>query len=49
MIRDFDPVLKGGEVPDPYFGGERGFQDVFEMLDRSIENLIEHLRNGLDE
>lgn len=45
MIRDFDPVLKGGEVPDPYFGGERGFQDVFEMLDRSIENLIVHLRN----
>jgi len=45
MIRDFDPIMKGGEVPDPYFGGERGFQEVFEMLDRSIENLIVQLGN----
>lgn len=44
LIREFDPLTKGGEVPDPYFGGERGFQEVFEILDRSIENLISHLR-----
>lgn len=43
LIRDFDPAGKGGEVPDPYFGGERGFQEVFEMLDRSIDNLIAEL------
>lgn len=48
LIRDFDPLMKGGEVPDPYFGGERGFQEVFEMLDRSIENLITHLK-GMSE
>lgn len=40
LIRDFDSVAKGSDVPDPYFGGEKGFQEVFEMLDRSIENLI---------
>jgi protein-tyrosine phosphatase len=43
LIRSFDPVELGGEVPDPYFGGERGFQEVFEMLDRSIEKLIDYL------
>lgn len=43
LIREYDPLTKGGEVPDPYFGGERGFQEVFEMLDRSIDNLIRHL------
>ena len=43
LIRAFDPVGKGEEVPDPYFGGERGFQEVFEMLDRSIDGLIDYL------
>src|SRR5688572_1173541 len=29
MMRDFDPQGKG-DVPDPYYGGEKGFQDVFD-------------------
>ena len=43
LIRTYDPVSKGGEVPDPYYGGEKGFQEVFEMLDRTIEHLITEL------
>ena len=43
-MRDFDPLGKGEEVPDPYFGGEEGFQHVFEILDRTMENFIDHLR-----
>lgn len=39
MMREFDP-LGSGDVPDPYFGGDDGFQEVFEMLDRSIDQLI---------
>lgn len=39
LIREFDPMGLG-DVPDPYYGGEKDFQEVFEMLDRSIENLI---------
>lgn len=27
-------------VPDPYFGGDDGFDDVFKMLDASITNFI---------
>jgi protein-tyrosine phosphatase len=45
LMRDFDPLEKGGEVPDPYHGGEQGFQLVFDILDRSMENFLEHLRN----
>jgi protein-tyrosine phosphatase len=37
MIRDFDPEGKGEEVPDPYYGSEKDFQNVFEILERSIE------------
>ena len=39
LLREFDPQGVG-DVPDPYHGGPKGFQLVFEMLDRSIENLL---------
>jgi protein-tyrosine phosphatase len=39
LMREFDPV-GNGDVPDPYYGGEKDFQLVFDILDRSIENLI---------
>lgn len=44
MMREFDPLSKGGEVPDPYHGGEQGFQDVFDILDRSTDGFIAHLQ-----
>ena len=28
------------EVPDPYYGGEKGFEDVLDLLDDAIERLI---------
>jgi protein-tyrosine phosphatase len=40
LMREFDPVNKNGEVPDPYHGGEQGFQDVFVILDRSIDSFL---------
>jgi protein-tyrosine phosphatase len=42
MMREFDPVEKG-EVPDPYHGGEKGFQEVFDILNRTMDNFIDHL------
>ena len=39
LMRDYDPQGKG-DVPDPYYGGEKGFQEVFEILDRSIERFL---------
>lgn len=32
------------EVPDPYFGGDEGFQDVFEMLDAGTDVLLKELK-----
>ena len=31
------------DVPDPYFGGDKDFQAVFEMLDEGCENLLDTL------
>lgn len=42
LMRSFDP-LGGQDVPDPYYGGERDFQEVFEILDRSVEQLVNSL------
>jgi protein-tyrosine phosphatase len=29
------------DVPDPYYGGEHGFQNVFEMLDLASDKIVE--------
>lgn len=42
MMRDFDPSGRG-DVPDPYFGGEEGFQEVFQILNRSLDNFLNYL------
>ncbi|HEX8038593.1 MAG TPA: low molecular weight protein-tyrosine-phosphatase [Chryseosolibacter sp.] len=47
LMREFDPRQKGGEVPDPYHGGEKEFQEVFEMLDRSTTNFLSFVREEI--
>jgi protein-tyrosine phosphatase len=42
LMREFDPVSEG-EVPDPYYGTEKDFQEVFNILDRTMEEFIKHL------
>ncbi|HCM75623.1 MAG TPA: protein tyrosine phosphatase [Cytophagales bacterium] len=44
LMREFDP-MEGDEVPDPYYGNEDDFQEVFEILDRSIDGFLAHLRS----
>jgi protein-tyrosine phosphatase len=44
LMRDFDPSPEDGEVPDPYYGGQMGFENVFQILDRSCENLLNSLK-----
>ena len=40
LMRNYDPEGHGKDVPDPYYGGEQGFQNVFEILHRSVDNFI---------
>ncbi|SDL88830.1 protein tyrosine phosphatase [Franzmannia pantelleriensis] len=37
----------GRPVPDPYYGGEQGFDEVFDLVERAADGLIEHLRERL--
>jgi protein-tyrosine phosphatase len=46
LMRDFDDIGKGKDVPDPYYGGVDGFKDAFEMLDRSCKKLLEEIKEN---
>ena len=34
---------KNIDVPDPYYGGEKGFEQVYKMLDKATDKIIEKL------
>jgi protein-tyrosine phosphatase len=45
MLREFDPDAAGElDVPDPYFGGDDGFEAVHDMVERSCRALLDHIR-----
>ncbi len=49
MMRDFDPKPEDGSVPDPYYGGQEGFENVFQILNRSCETLLNELKEHIVE
>lgn len=48
LMRDFDPYPEDKAVPDPYFGGMNGFQNVFDVLKRSCETLLDELEEHIE-
>ncbi len=44
LLREFDPVGTGEDVPDPYYDGADGFESMYHMVRRSCEALLEKLR-----
>jgi protein-tyrosine phosphatase len=49
LFRSFDPVEPGGEVPDPYYGGDSGFEEVLAMVERTTGALVTALARELDQ
>ena len=48
LFRSFDPDNNGDlEVPDPYYGGEKGFELVYQMVERTCPKILEHLKAKL--
>jgi protein-tyrosine phosphatase len=48
LMRDFDPKPGDGNVPDPYYGGIGGFENVFRIIYRSSETLLNSLKEKAD-
>lgn len=44
MMRDFDEKGKGLDVPDPYYGGMNGFEEMYQILDRSTDEFMHFLK-----
>jgi protein-tyrosine phosphatase len=49
LFREFDPVGTGGDVPDPYYGGDAGFEEVLTMVQRTSATLVARLAETLAE
>jgi protein-tyrosine phosphatase len=47
MLREFDPASEGAadlDVPDPYYGGDEGFEHVLDLVEAATRGLVEELR-----
>jgi protein-tyrosine phosphatase len=50
LLRYFDPETEEPEsVPDPYYGGMQGFENVFQMVKRSSQFLLDELKSHIKE
>ena len=36
-------AIEGTNVPDPYYGGDEGFENVYQMLDEAVQSLLNEL------
>ena len=36
---------RGLEVPDPYYGGEQGFEEVLDLIEEAADGLLAHIRS----
>ncbi len=41
----FAPELGLNAVPDPYYGGDQGFEEVLDLIETASDRLIAHLKN----
>jgi protein-tyrosine phosphatase len=48
LMREYDPQ-GSGDVPDPYYGTEKDFKEVYDILDRSMDVFITELKSGFSE
>ncbi len=53
MMRSFDPALAhltqphpDLAVPDPYYGGQEGFEEVLQMIEQAADGLVDGLLAG---
>ncbi|MEU6405100.1 low molecular weight protein-tyrosine-phosphatase [Streptomyces sp. NPDC046985] len=48
MLRSFDPDATGDlDVPDPYYGGPDGFEEVLDMIEAATPGLLAWVRERL--
>lgn len=43
LLLDADPNCQLHEVPDPYYGGEDGFETIYRLIDSACDALLDQL------
>jgi protein-tyrosine phosphatase len=46
LFLEFAPDSGIEDVPDPYYGGPNGFEEVLDLVEAAARGLIAHLRRG---
>jgi protein-tyrosine phosphatase len=47
LMREFDSLGRPNDsVPDPYYGGIDGFENVYDIVERACQGLLEALEEG---
>ena len=46
LFLNFGAADKGGDVPDPYYGGPEGFDDVFVLVQDAARGLLRHIQQN---
>jgi protein-tyrosine phosphatase len=44
LFLEFAPEAATGDVPDPYYGGPNGFEEVLDLVETASRSLLAHLR-----
>lgn len=44
LFLEFDPQGSAEDVPDPYYGGANGFEEVLDLVEAATRGLLGHLR-----
>ncbi|HMG20380.1 MAG TPA: low molecular weight protein-tyrosine-phosphatase [Kofleriaceae bacterium] len=48
LLRSFDPTAEAGaEVPDPWAGGDAGFEQVLDQCERACAGLLAHVQERM--
>lgn len=46
LFMDYAPPALGPDVPDPYYGGAAGFEQVLDMIERAAAGLLRSLQHA---
>ena len=44
LFLDFAPTLEEQQVPDPYYGGAKGFDYVLDLVEAASDGLLEQIK-----
>jgi protein-tyrosine phosphatase len=44
LLLEFAPAGVPADVPDPYYGGPNGFEEVLDLVEEAVHGLLVHLR-----